>query len=257
MLARRTPSGWWSLDRTSPAPTATDKESNCITISATAVVLNLLGFAFLLAAISFGQDIVVYLDSGYTLDDKVWRFDLDAERSVPTWYSSLLLVLCSLLLLSIARIKLTRGEHNALRWLALAAIFLALSVDESVSFHEWLSAYLARTFHLSGVFHFAWVAPALVLVAIGAVAYLPFVLEFTGARRALLVASAVVYLAGAVGLEMVAGVHVEAFGIDSLYYRGLATVEELLEMVGLIAFLGVLLAFARDAYGALHLHLDR
>ena len=221
------------------------------------VVLSLLGFAFLLVAISYGQDIIVHLDSSYTPADKIWRFDLDAERSVPTWYSSLLMVLCSMLLLYISRIKLTRGERNALRWLVLAAIFLALSVDEAVSFHEWLSARLTATFHPSGVFYFAWVAPALVLVALGAVAYLPLVLEFTGARRALLVASAAAYLAGAVGLEMVAGAHVEAFGIDSLYYRGLATAEEFLEMVGLIAFLGVLLAFARDAYGALHLRLDR
>lgn len=257
MITHGMPSGWWSPDRTSSAHTAVEKESIYTAISIRTIILNLFGFAFLLIAISYGQDVVVYLNSGYTLDDKIWRFDVDAERSVPTWYSSLLMVLCSLVILYVSRIKLMRGERNALRWLALAAIFLALSVDESVSFHEWLSARLTTTFHPSGVFHFAWVAPAIVLVAIGAVAYLPFVLEFTGARRALLVASAVAYLSGAVGLEMVAGTHVERFGIDSLYYRGLATAEELLEMVGLIAFLGVLLAFARDAYGALHLRLDR
>jgi hypothetical protein len=67
--------------------------------------------------------------------------------------------------------------------------------------------------------------------------------------------SAVLYLSGALGLEMLAGVYVSQFGVESLYYRSLANLEELLEILGLVLFLSALLRFARDTYGAIHLEI--
>src|SRR3546814_11694298 len=91
---------------------------------------------------------------------------------------------------------------KALPWLLLAAAFLLLSLDEAISLHEWLSAAIGARVNNTGIFYFVWAAPALVLCLAGLACFLPFILGFKGLDRALLIGSAIVFLSGAVGVEM-------------------------------------------------------
>ena len=91
--------------------------------------------------------------------------NLDEEANLPTWLSSSLLLLSSLLLWGISR---SAGEYGR-RWGYLAVVFAALSLDETASIHELLIVPLREQLHLTGVLHFGWVLvgiPAVVLIAV-------------------------------------------------------------------------------------------
>lgn len=64
--------------------------------------------------------------------------DLDREANLPSWYSSMKLFLAGILLISLVK-KLDTGRAR-LRWLLslLGLVFLAMSLDEISSIHEWL-----------------------------------------------------------------------------------------------------------------------
>lgn len=97
-----------------------------------------------------------------------------------------------------------------------------------------------------GLLAYAWVVPALFLVAVLGLFFLPF-LQLVGQplnRRRVL--AGLVYLAGAIGMEMVGGWHAETFGESGkLLTALLAQVEEALEIVGLLLLIQILLDSCR------------
>jgi len=56
-------------------------------------------------------------------------FDLDSEKTIPTWYASSTLLICSFLLWAIAIARERLRDRRALHWKGLAIIFLGLSID--------------------------------------------------------------------------------------------------------------------------------
>lgn len=204
--------------------------------------------------LSLVQDLLIFLvpEAGFT--DRIYRLDLDTEASLPTWLSSGLMLVCALTLLAIGVQARRHGLVKALPWLLLSAAFFFLSLDESISLHEWLSAAIAARVDNTGIFYFVWAVPALVLCIAGLACFLPFILGFKGTDRALLVGSAVVFLAGAVGVEMLGGMEAEAAGIETLRYRLLSTLEETLEFSGLLLFLLFLLRRLREDHNRLTIY---
>lgn len=190
-----------------------------------------------LLSLSIGQDLLLYSTGHAGISDKIWRFDVDVEQSVYTWFSTCLLLVAGLLLFAVASEKAERNELLIPHWLALSAIFVLLSLDEMLGLHELASSLLAARIDNTGLLFFAWAGPALVLCALGALAYIPFIMSFPPMQRALLLLSGAVFVAGAIGMEMVAGAYVEEAGIMTLTYRFLTTVEEGLEGLGIILFL--------------------
>src|SRR5262245_53620487 len=63
-------------------------------------------------------------------------FSLSYEQNVPTWYSSALLLVCSMLLALCATYARKKGAGYVRHWWLLAIAFLYISVDETVSIHE-------------------------------------------------------------------------------------------------------------------------
>ena len=98
--------------------------------------------------------------------------------------------------------------------------------------------------------------PALIACVIGLACFMPFILGFKGVDRALLLGSAVVFLSGAIGMEMIGGSVAEVAGIDNLRYRLLATAEESLEFAGLLLFLLFLLRRLRALRDGLTLRFE-
>ena len=62
--------------------------------------------------------------------------DLDLENNLPSWYSSIALLLSAVMLPIIGLHHSGRARKFARHWLALAILFLCLSVDEVASIHE-------------------------------------------------------------------------------------------------------------------------
>lgn len=63
--------------------------------------------------------------------------DLNGENSIPAWYSSMQYFL-AFLLSSVYVKNLVRQNSKAILLLLLPAMFLLMSIDESVMIHEWL-----------------------------------------------------------------------------------------------------------------------
>lgn len=203
-------------------------------------------FALLWSA-SFFQDVMLYGMQPFDAERKVWILDVDVERSFYTWLSTVSLFSAALLLLALG--DRTERRNRVLRWgwTSLAAVFLFLSLDESKSIHEELSKIMnvALDGH-SGLFYFAWVIPAMVVVAIGFVVYIPFFRALPASTRNWMFVSAGLFLSGAIGMEMLGGRTAELEGVQVLTYRIFVNIEEGLEATGILLFLRVLLS-AREA----------
>lgn len=188
----------------------------------------------------------------YALDDFVLRdsfvqlFSLDRETNVPTWYSSSALLLCAALLGMIAHsTKKLQGRYVA-QWTILCVIFVYLSVDEAAAIHEHASQ-LRDPLRASGIFYYAWVIPAGILVALFAAAFLRFLLDLPVRTRALFAIAGVGFVGSGLGIEMISGAHAELFGGENLVHKLISTSEEMLEMMSVVLFIYAILDYARSS----------
>ena len=176
-----------------------------------------------------------------------WKmFDLSTEQNVPTWFSSSLLLLCGLLAAVVAVLRRVAGQRDAWQWLALAAGFALLSMDETVAIHEHLQGPAKRALghSASGLLHFAWVIPGALIAAVLGLGLVAFVSHLDARVRRLFVAAAALYAGGALGLEMLGGAVLERYG-DRVLYVLTATAEETFELSGTVLFLYTLLTCLR------------
>jgi hypothetical protein len=182
----------------------------------------------------------------YHIQEMTRQFDLDEENNIPTYYQIVTLLFCSFLLMLISLAKRASGDRYRLHWRMQALMFLFLSIDEEASFHESIIGITRSAFNLDGFFHFAWVLPAIVVVFIVAISYLPFLLSLPFRTRLLFVISGAFYVGGAVGMEMVGGRLLKLYGQQSLQYAAGTIVEEILEMIGVLIFIYALLSYLRE-----------
>jgi len=197
-----------------------------IAIFATLVVLGL----------GIARELVISAIGTETLLEDLRQLALDVEHSLPAWYSSLLMAGCAAMLLTIARLTARDGGGDVIAWSLLAFVFLAMAMDESVSFHEVLITPVRDGLGTSGLFHFAWVIPGAIGVAVIGCYFLPFLMRLPRRTAVLFAASGAVYVGGALGMEMIGGAMAEAYGKQSLAYVIAFVVEEGLEMAGLTCF---------------------
>lgn len=177
---------------------------------------------------------------------------LSIEGNLPTWYSSLLLLGCGVLLLLIGAGARQTGARFARRWSLLGAIFTFMSLDEAVELHEQLGR-LVSVKGGGGVLHFSWVIPAAVIVLGIGLAYIPFLLHLPRATRRRFILAGVLYVGGALFLELPLGWWTVRAGEHSLGYALIDWVEETLEMLGAALFLLSLIRYLREQHGELRL----
>ena len=116
-------------------------------ISSRRIVLFLtLGLVFLYLATLGSRFLgMVGMRDGTILGTLVEPFDMaNNDASVGAWYSSLLLLFCSILLAIIAASKRRLGERYTFHWGFLSGIFLLMSVDEIARLHESFGSALER-----------------------------------------------------------------------------------------------------------------
>lgn len=183
---------------------------------------------------------------------------VDAERNVPSAFSSLLLLFAALLLALAALLTHKRSEPDVAHWTILSLGFVAMAVDEAMSYHEQLVGPMRSLLGNEdlGVFYFSWVLPGILLVLVIGVFFARFLWRLPRCTAAVFVLAATLYLGGAIGVEMLGGRYAEQNGMLSLTYSMIATLEESLEMAGVIVFIWALLRYLGENYGEVRLRIE-
>lgn len=184
-------------------------------------------------------------------------FVLSIENTIPTWFSSILLFLCSVLLFCVWHIKSRGRERYRYHWLGLSLTFLLFSIDEVVAIHEKLGSQLVDKAigDTGGLFYFGWVISGLVFVAIFGAAYFKFLKHLPEQTRWLFLISAGLFISGALGAEMLSGQQAEQYGYGSLGGILWSSLEECLEMCGISLFLYSILKYMHSFVGKLELSI--
>ncbi|MEJ7929445.1 hypothetical protein WG922_05605 [Ramlibacter sp. AN1015] len=187
------------------------------------------------------------------------RFYFDSEGNVPTWFGSALLLAAALVLAVIEAVKRGVRDPYCRHWLLLALLFLALSIDEAASFHEVLIKPMVSIFNLSGFFRFGWVVVGGLFVAAVLAYYLRFLGSLPARTRMLFLLAGGVYVIGVLGMEMVGGYFflegAAATGMSLVPYMVAMTMEETLEMAGVLLFIYALLDYLRSSAPFIELRL--
>ncbi len=185
-------------------------------------------------------------------------FDMGVEANLPTFFSALQLLVVSLVLAMIGLLRRRQHERHAAEWLLLALMFLLLAVDESSEIHE-MSVRPFREFApwlATGLFYWAWVLPAAMLVVFVAWRFAGFVFNYLPAdTRKHTVVGAALFVGGAIGVEMPEARYVEQHGLDNFAYGMFVLVEEALEMSGVLVFLTGILKYCSNHLGVVELEV--
>jgi hypothetical protein len=158
-------------------------------------------------------------------------FDLDAEESFGTWFSSGMLFMASVFLFHQSRVLRAQKREWHRWWLGLAVGFLVLSVDEVVGLHELLNTFMDET---------SWTVIGFPILVVVGLSFLPFLWAHRWRTALLFVLAGAIYGGGAVGVE-----HYSSAEVNSLHYNMLTTLEEGMEMFGVILFLYAVLDHIR------------
>jgi hypothetical protein len=198
--------------------------------------------AFLTLAHLAGKVLDVRFDHSFVLS----IFELDGEHSIPRFFASGILLLSALLLFAVAcATKQARG-YGQLYWLGLALIFCYLAIDKNVAIHEALASSLRLRLGLSKLEFYAW-SYGIVAVLLPLV-YFRVLIMLPRQTTRLFVLGGVLFLFGAFGLDLVVAYLGQTINRAGAVYIGLATLEEVLEMGGVIVFIYALLSYLASAF---------
>jgi len=216
------------------------------------VALTLMAVAAMLILASSALLVIDSL-TGYTsvLIHKAMKlFYVELELNVPAFFSTLLLLFASVLLFTISFLKRQESDRFRIQWIVLGAGFLFMSFDEIAAIHERSIEPMRALMGEKGlgVLYFAWVVPAIVLVVFLALYFLKFLFNLPARTRYTFILAGFIFLGGSIGVEMISARSTELYGVETLAYMVLTTIEEMCEMGGVILFIYGLLSYMAEFY---------
>jgi hypothetical protein len=216
-------------------------------INARKIALGLGMFALVLALISLTAQFIKYVGGVEKAYGLIPRMDVDREMSVPSLFSVQLLFALALILAVITAYKYKSRDRYRLQWGILALGFLFMALDEGASIHEMIVTPLRGLLggNLPDFLTFVWVLPGMAIVLLLAIYYLKFFLSLSKRMKKGIVISGGVYLCGLLGMELIGGIILGIFSIQSLIYNIGVTIEESLEMAGLVLAIYTFLDYIR------------
>ncbi len=169
-------------------------------------------------------------------------FNLNAEGSFATWWSSFNLAVAAGLCLLVSRRAARTSRLHGILWAGLAVVMLLLSIDEVAQVHDRMNkAQFILGVMFEGLPFRPWVVFGGAFAAVVAVATIPLLLALPRRVAGLVILSGALFVAGAVGLEVVAAVLEErGASLYGLPVMILILIEETLEM-GAIALFNIVL----------------
>lgn len=175
---------------------------------------------------------------------------MNSETNLPTWYSSMLIAICGVLLWVIA-ISFWKDSQRtfSVQWVILATAILLVSLDEFTMLHEQAGALMFRydwVYSIPLVSDRPWVIPVLAGCIIFFSAMVPFLAKLPRATLVGFVIAGLVYVSGAVVVELLTP---EIIGRWLTHRQGrvLPVIEESLELTGFILFLRAILAYMAES----------
>ncbi|MGD2045225.1 MAG: hypothetical protein PVJ80_06830 [Gemmatimonadota bacterium] len=207
-----------------------------------------------------GLHVTVQVFRFLTGDDRlfglVYMFSLGAETNVPAFYATFSLLFTALLLAAVGVASRGDGSVGTMYWLGLAVVFLFLSMDEMLGFHERLSEPLRSELGTSGLLYYAWVIPyGLGVLGLAAV-YLRFLARLPRQTSVRFIGAGILFVSGAIGAEMVGGWVSEQYGNANVGFVAIQTIEEVLEMVGILVFISAILEYSERQFNGLRLYVS-
>jgi hypothetical protein len=189
------------------------------------------------------------------------RLQFFTEASIPAFFSAVMLVAAAAIAAVLSRVEGGRRARDGRAWAFIAALLLFMAVDEASSIHEIVN-HLGRRQPEDGILYYLWVIPfgglALVCMAI----LLPFWWRLPRHTKWWLAASAALFIACAIGMELVEAALVAEAGEEAAFVRwdviAAVTVEEGGEMLAVgMAIYALLqhLALAQGTYGRVRVEL--
>lgn len=186
----------------------------------------------------------------------VRMFDVVAEANVPSWWSSVLLLICAALLGVVARIAFVQRDRYRWHWLALGLLFVLLSLDEAAMIHEAVQAMLRRDLSRGDAEHtLASILYTSLLATIAFVGSARFLAALPRRTAGLFVLAGAMFVAGAIGVDFLGELHKSENGSENLVYALTSGLEEAMEMLAVTLFIYALLDHLQDASGRVTLLL--
>ncbi len=166
------------------------------------------------------------------------------------------MVFASVLFWTISRIHQKSNKPYGVYWSIMSCLFLFLAVDESAMVHENLIKPLRHTLDASGLFYFSWVIPYGLLLMIGIFVFYRFINSIPADIRKLIVWAGIVYVFGALGLEMLGGFYADQYSTRTITYTVLVTFEETLEMSGLSILVFALFSYLETLVDSINIQFS-
>ena len=209
------------------------------------VVVTMLTIIVVLTALHISQLVIFFQVGDPDKFDFIEMLDFDYEANLPSFYSSAAILFCAALLWLISAYKRRERLPYRFHWLGLAVIFSLLGLDEAISLHEELGDFMEHLelFDASGYLYFAWVVPYAIALSMFVLSYLKFVLALPRSTKLLFIVSGVLFVTGAMGIELISANEADSHGTDTILYSALYTAEELCEMFSIVIFCYALMRY--------------
>ncbi|RPJ25636.1 MAG: glycosyltransferase [Chloroflexi bacterium] len=206
--------------------------------------------AYLLVLLSIAGQFAKFVLGHAFLTGLAPLFYVDVEHNIPTYFSVWLILCAAFLLTVIASLNRGQRKPHVSQWAILSFGFLLMAIDEAFQFHERLNIPVGTLLGDAslGIFYFPWVIPGIALVSVLGLYFLRFLLHLPAATGLSFLMAATFYIGGAIGVELIGSRHAELHGYENWMYSMIATLEESLEMAGLIVFIWALLNYCADNY---------
>lgn len=212
-------------------------------ISARKITRFLLCVVSTLIILSILSQAAIYLLPDFPLRDFVSRkLFLNEEQTFPTLYSAIALFFSAVLFWVIAQHKKRFQDRYTFSWQALSGIFTYLAIDELLSLHEHLSKPMHKL-GVDGILHNAWVIPGVILVALFCIIFYRFFQHLPRYMKRLMLLAFAIFIGGAIVTEMIGGYYKYLHGEENLGYALITTIEESMEMLGIVVLIHALLVY--------------
>lgn len=219
-------------------------------------ISQLILFIFVLILIVYIISQIAILSSSNENLQKVARiFDLDGEGNIPTYFSTMLFLISSILLFLISKIEL---NQNSKFWLVLSFIFLFLSIEDFIQLHERFTNVVFLKFHTGGALRFIWIYPAFLTVILAFFYFRKFFFNLPRKTRINFIIAAILFFTGTFILELIGGIILSSHGeIKSQLFLLFTAIEESLENLGVWFFIHTLLYYLSSLNPNIEIHLAK
>ncbi len=164
------------------------------------------------------------------------KFNFDSADSLPNFFQTTTMLLSTLWLWLITKVKQSGQDEFTNYWRVLTATFFLLALDETTNLHTMTAKPLRELLQASNFLYFTWVVWGIAFALLFVAAYYKFLRALPARMRNQLLWAGAIFLSGAVGMEMVGGQLHTVYGIESAIVAAAAILEEVLEMIGILLF---------------------